>query len=169
MSRLVSQRTAALALYARQFLDQADASAGAEDVVQEALTALLSQRHPPDDPMSWMFRAVRNAAIDYGRSAGRRRRRERRVAETRGEWFEPAVDVPIDAVAAETAMRVLPPELRQIVVLRIWGEQGFAHIARIMELAVSTVHERYTAALQQMRAALEHKPCVKSTTTITPS
>jgi RNA polymerase sigma factor (sigma-70 family) len=165
MSRLVSQRAAGLALYARQFLEGGDASAAAEDVVQEALTALMSERRAPEDPVAWMFRAVRNAAIDYGRSAGRRRRREREVAEARGEWFEPAVDAPIDAVAAEGALRVLPAEARQIVVLRIWGEQGFAAIARIMGLGVSTVHERYTAALQQMRAALERRPCVKTKTT----
>ena len=164
LTRLVSERAAGLALYARQFLDAADCSAGtAEDVVQEALAALLAERRPPDDPVAWMFRAVRNAAIDHARSASRRRRREREVAAVRGEWFEKSLDTPLDAKAAEAALRDLEAEAREIVVLRIWGEQGFAQIARILGLGVSTVHERYTAALRQMRALLERqRPCVNT-------
>src|SRR4051812_18133252 len=91
--RLVADRGPGLALYARQWLD----AASAEDVVQEALTALLTQRPPPDDPVAWIHRAVRNAAIDHTRSASRRRRREETVAGSRSEWFEPTPDSLIDA------------------------------------------------------------------------
>src|SRR3954466_3441405 len=101
--RLVADRGPGLALYARQWLD----AASAEDVVQEALTALLTQNPAPDDPLAWMARAVRNAAIDHGRSASRRRRRERVVAETRREWFESTPEALIDAQSAETALRHL--------------------------------------------------------------
>jgi RNA polymerase sigma-70 factor (ECF subfamily) len=171
LTRLVSERAAGLALYARQFLDAADSSAGAaEDVVQEVLAALLGERRPIDDPVAWMFRAVRNAAIDHARSSARRRRREREVAAVRGEWFERSLDTPLDAKAAETALRGLAAEAREIVVLRIWGEQGFAQIARLQGLGVSTVHERYTAALRQMRALLERqRPCVNTMRTTTTS
>ena len=66
--------------------------AEAEDVVQEALTSLLAQTPPPRDPVAWMYRAVRNAAIDQSRATSRRRRREQTVAESRREWFEPSAD-----------------------------------------------------------------------------
>jgi RNA polymerase sigma-70 factor (ECF subfamily) len=165
LTQLVRDRATGLALYARQFLDPAESSAGAaEDVVQEALASLLAQRQAPDDPVAWMFRAVRNAAIDHARSASRRRRREHAVAAQRREWFESSLDTPLDATVAEAALRGLPPEAREIVVLRIWGDQGFAKIAQIVGLGLSTVHERYTAALRQMRAALERqRPCVNTT------
>ena len=52
----------------------------------------------------------------------------------------------------------LQPDFREIVVMRIWGELGFAEIAGVMGLSVSTVHTRYVAAIKQLRAALE-KPC----------
>jgi RNA polymerase sigma-70 factor (ECF subfamily) len=158
LTQLVAERAAALALYARQWLD----AASAEDVVQEALTALLVERRPPDDPIAWMYRAVRNAAIDYARASSRRRRREQAVAKTRGDWFVARPDSLIDAQTAEQALRGLSAEYRQIVVLRIWGELGFAQIAEIVQLSVSTVHERYGAALKQMRNALE-KPCKSKT------
>lgn len=158
LTQMVVERAGALALYARQWLD----AASAEDVVQEALTALLTQPRAPDDPVAWMYRAVRNAAIDHVRSASRRRRREQAVAAERREWFEAATDSLIDAQVAERALRQLPDEYREVVVLRIWGELGLAQIARIMRLGVTTVHERYASALQQMRSALE-KPCGKNT------
>lgn len=154
LAQTVVERAAGLVLYARQYLD----AEAAQDMVQEALTALLMQRHPPDNPIAWMYRVVHNAAIDHARSASRHRRREQIVAETRPEWFEPSVDSLIDAQAAEEILRQLPEEFRQVVMLRIWGDLGFAQIAEIMRLSMSTVHERYVTALSRMRSALE-KPC----------
>lgn len=151
LTRKVLQRQAAMVLYARQWLD----AASAEDAVQEALTALLMQRQRPDDPVAWMFRAVRNAAIDCARSKSRRLRREQTVAKTRAEWFESRPDSAIDAETAERAIRGLAEEQRQIVILRIWGELNFAQIAPIVGLSVSTVHNRYSAALTLMRTTLE--------------
>src|SRR5687768_9066588 len=159
LARLVVERAAGLTLYARQFVDD---RASAEDVVQEALTSLLSQRPPPDDPLAWMYRAVRNAAIDASRSSSRRRRRERIVAESRREWFEPRPDALIDAETAQTALAELPPASREIVVLRIWSGLGFAQVADVMQMSLATVHDRYVAALRQMRGALE-KSCSRKT------
>ena len=139
-----------LTLYARQWLD-----AGlAQDVVQGALVSLLSQRSCPDDPLAWMYVAVRNGAIDALRSAERRRRRERSVVEQSNGWFEPSPGAGLDAEAARLAVERLPRELREIVVLRIWGELGFAQIARITQVSVGTAHQRYTEAMEQLRQVL---------------
>src|SRR5262245_50080177 len=94
---IVTECAAALVLYARQWLD----GAGADDAVQEALVALLAQRQPPRNPTAWMYRAVRNAAIDAARSSHRRRRREQSVAAARREWFVPEADALLDAKTAE--------------------------------------------------------------------
>jgi RNA polymerase sigma-70 factor (ECF subfamily) len=164
LAQRVMDRAAGLALYARQWL--ADDAASAEDVVQEALTSLLAQHPPPRDPIAWMYRAVRNAAIDQSRSASRRRRREQRVAESRREWFEPRDDALIDAKIAAAALADLPPASREIVVLRIWSDLGFAQIADVMQMSLSSVHDKYVAALRQMRGALE-KPCRSKNDTTT--
>src|SRR5256885_68978 len=103
LTHTVLERAAGLALYARQWHD----AASADDVVQEALSALLTQRTTPNDPVAWMFRAVRNAAIDEARSASRRRRREQAVAGRRRESFESRPDSTIDARAAEAALAQL--------------------------------------------------------------
>jgi RNA polymerase sigma-70 factor (ECF subfamily) len=158
LTRIVEERAAALVLYARQWLDRA----AAEDVVQESLIAMLTERQPPEKPVAWMFRAVRNAAIDAARATSRRRRREQLVAESRDRWLESRPDALLDAEVAQHALRQLEPEYRHVVVLRIWGELGFAEIAEIMQTSVSTAHGRYGAALKQLRLALE-KPCKNQT------
>jgi RNA polymerase sigma-70 factor (ECF subfamily) len=161
LARAVVDRTSVLALYARQWVDDL---ARAEDVVQQALTSLLTEAQAPNDPVAWMYRAVRNAAIDHARSESRRRRRERVVARERGEWFDTSEDAAIDGRTAEAALQQLPPQQREIVVMRVWGGLRFAQIAELVGLSVSSTHDRYTAALAALRAALE-KPCVNQKTT----
>jgi RNA polymerase sigma factor (sigma-70 family) len=158
LTRMVAQGAAGLALYARQWLD----AAGADDAVQEALVALLAERRPPANPAAWMYRAVRNAAIDQARSATRRRRREEVAAMSRRELFMDHADALIDSETAADCLERLSADQREIVVLRIWGELGFVEIADVMHLAVSTVHQRYHLALRRMRSMMEN-PCEKQT------
>jgi RNA polymerase sigma-70 factor (ECF subfamily) len=158
LTRVAGDCAAALVLYARQWLDWASA----HDVVQEALVALVSQREAPRNPVAWMYRAVRNRAIDSVRADQRRRRRERSIASMRGAWFVRDDDALLDGRVAEESLKRLGVELREVVVLRIWGDLTFAEIAEVMQLGVSTVHDRYKSALGQLRSALE-KPCPTKT------
>ena len=159
---MVAARASALALYARQWTP-----GGAEDVVQAALVSLLSlpdapaDPADPADPVAWAYRAVRNGAIDTARSSARRRRRERAVAPA--DWFEPSPGSALDAAAAEAAVRQLPAELREVVVLRVWGDLGFAAIAAVVGCSVSTAHARHAAGLARLGDILE--PTWRSQTT----
>jgi DNA-directed RNA polymerase specialized sigma24 family protein len=80
---------------------------------------------------------------------------EETIARGRREEFEVSPDALIDAKSAEAALKQLPPELREVVILRIWGGLGFVQIAQGMHLGVSTVHGRYIASLERMRETLE--------------
>ena len=145
----IGPKTAALTLYARQWVDPATA----EDVVQQALVTLWSRRVRPADPVAWAFRAVRNNAMATARASGRRRKHERAAACSK--WFdEPPPGQAIDAAAAEAAVRALPEPLREAVVLRLWGDLGFAEVANVTGTSVSTAHGRYTAAIEQLRQAM---------------
>jgi RNA polymerase sigma-70 factor (ECF subfamily) len=158
LTRVVVERAAGLRLFAQQWVDQATA----EDVVQEALVALFAERPAPQNPIAWMYRVVRNAAFNQHRASTRRWRRERVVAEARGDWFESRPDIAMDARAAEQALASLSSENRQLVVMRIWGELTFAEIASVMGLSESTVHGRYKKALGELRGVLE-KSCPNKT------
>jgi RNA polymerase sigma-70 factor, ECF subfamily len=145
---------ARLVLYARQWLDRDQA----EDVVQDVFVSLMTSHQSPQYAKAWLYKAVRNAAITVARSGGRRRSRERFVANRRPEMFEHKVADLIDAAAAEKALTGLPHAQREIVVLRIWGQMTLAEVAETVGLAISSVHDAYRTALSALRQAME-KPC----------
>lgn len=141
----------ALVLYARQWAGPA----AAEDVVHEAFVGLLSQRNEPAHPKAWLFRAVRNAAASHHRSSKRRGRREREAGGARPEWFCPRPEDLVDAAAAQNALAALPIEQREVVVMRIWGQMTLAEIADVTSSPLSSVYDRYKAALAAVRQKME--------------
>ena len=73
-----------LVLYARQWLG----GGAAEDVVQDAFVRLLAQQVEPANVKAWLFRTVRNTALDARRANQRRQEREQQFASGRLAWFE---------------------------------------------------------------------------------
>ena len=129
---------AALLLYARHWVD----AAAAEDVVQRVFVRLLAGGRLPGDPRAWLFRCVRNEAISAWRSGRRRDHRQRAAAGTAPGWFDPRPEDPIDAAAAEAALRALPAELREVVALRLWSGLTLKEIAAVMGAGVTNVPGR---------------------------
>src|SRR6516164_7818745 len=78
-ARLLDTHGGPLVLYARQWC------AVPEDVVQDAFLKLLALRQPPRDVVPWLYRVVRNRAIDSQRVA--RRRQQREAAARPKRWF----------------------------------------------------------------------------------
>src|SRR4051812_32579475 len=83
---LLDRHAAALELYARQRCDTP------EDVVQEAFLKLAGLGVLPQSPSAWLFRVVRNGAIDAGQAARRRKRHEAAASAESTGWFEPETD-----------------------------------------------------------------------------
>jgi RNA polymerase sigma factor (sigma-70 family) len=144
---------ARLVLYARQWLDRA----AAEDVVQEVFLRLVSKPSgdAPDNEKAWLFTAVRRAAIDEQRSGRRRGRRERRAAESKPNWFDDHPGELIDAAAAQEALSALPPNQREVIVLRIWGKLTLAEISQVLGEPISTLFSRYKTGLGAIRYSME--------------
>ncbi len=151
LSEWFERYASVLVLYARRWLDPGLA----EDVVQDVFIRLSAQRAAPDEVKAWLFRSVRNAAISQLRSRGRRTRHEERRASRRTDWFEARPDDLIDARTAQAALASLPPEESEVVVLRIWADMTLGEIADIVGQSVSTVFNRYQAALAGIRQRLE--------------
>lgn len=138
----------ALVLYAQQWCDTP------EDVVQDAFALLVRQAAAPENPVGWMYRVVRNRAINAARSRGRRSRREAVVA-ARGEpWFETTHGDRLDATAATDALKHLPLEQREAIVARLWGGLSFEEIAALCDSSASTVHRCYHRGLLALRERL---------------
>src|SRR5438552_8959504 len=83
-----------LILYARQWCE------APEDVVQDAFLKLVALDEPPREVVPWLYRVVRNGALDHGKTARRRQQREQKVARLERWFVEPAVD----GLDAETAV-----------------------------------------------------------------
>jgi RNA polymerase sigma-70 factor (ECF subfamily) len=147
LADLIAAHAAALVLYARQWCDSP------EDVVQDAFCKLVAAGTAPDDPVAWLFRAVRNAAIDAGRARRRRVRREQ-VAARAERWFAEREIDGLDAQAAVAALEALPPDHREVIVARLWGGLTLEQIAAAAGCSVSTAHRRFEAGIAALRERL---------------
>lgn len=148
-----------LLLCARQWTRTA---ADAEDVVQEAFVRYWRhQRHLPGEPMALLVTSVRRAAWDLARREERRTGREDRAgaAEPDVGYFELPVEGEERRDAVERALAGLPPEQRETLVLKIWGELTFEQIGRELGLSPNTVASRYRYGLAALREALKEADC----------
>ena len=149
LADLVDRYAAALVLYARQWC------ASPEDVVQSAFLKLVSCRTPPDNLLPWLYRVVRNAAIDASRAARRRTRYETAAADSAPKWFAPSYDpTGLDAKSAADALAHLPAETREIIVAHLWGGLTFEQIAQAVGSSAATCYRRYAAGLDTLRQKL---------------
>jgi RNA polymerase sigma factor (sigma-70 family) len=152
LGRLVDRHAAALELFARQWCDTP------EDVVQEAFVKLAGQRARPENPAAWLFRVVRNGALNAAQAARRRRRYESEAAAESTGWFRATQSATkLDALDPETAateLRSLPLEQREVIVAHIWGGLSFQEIAVVSGCSASTAHRLYSAGLSTMRERL---------------
>jgi RNA polymerase sigma-70 factor (ECF subfamily) len=137
-----------LILYARQWVGTA-----AEDVVQEAFLKLLTESPPPVSTKAWLYRVVRNRAIDL-------KRRQRWFRDPPLEnWFESLPEKPTDEPAFDgeeltKALESLPMEIREIIVSKIWGGLNFREIAELTNRSTSSVHRDYQQGMEQLKKEL---------------
>jgi RNA polymerase sigma factor (sigma-70 family) len=150
-ARLVDTHGAPLILYARQWCR------APEDVVQDAFVKLATVREPPREVVSWLYRVVRNRAIDAGKTARRRQQREWAAARPERWFLEQAVDG-VDASAAIAALERLPPEQREAIVARLWGNLSFEQIGEVAGCSASTAFRRFSAGIESLRKELD-SPC----------
>ena len=147
VATLIDTHAAPLLLYARQFCD------AAEDVVQDAFFELVTARRRPEGVVGWLYRVVRNGAIDAARTSRRRRERETAVARP-VRWFVEDEVAGLDAEVAVAALQGLPQEQREVIVARLWGGLGFEQIADVSGSSASTAFRRFTAGIEALRQIL---------------
>ena len=133
--------------------------ARAEDAVHEAFASLCRNRNAiTGDRVAYVFTTVRNAAV----SQVRRAPREIESTDDRQILFdlhradprEQLIDRERQLMIAG-AVEQLSSELREVVILRIYGNLRFAQIAQIVDAPVATVATRYRRALERLKTRLE--------------
>jgi len=100
-----------------------------------------------------LFKVVRTTAIDLGRSARRRAKRE--VASAKPErWFAETEVEGLDAETAITALESLPAEQREAIVGRLWGGMTLEQVATVAGCSITTAHRRYESGIHALRERL---------------
>lgn len=134
--------------------------ADAEDVVQEAFVRYWRhQRNLPGEPAALLVTSVRRAALDLARREERRSAREERAWDGGGE--DEAVFEPLPGEederrrAIEAALRSLPGEQREVLVLKLWQELTFEQIGTTLGISPHTAASRYRYALAALRKELK--------------
>jgi len=147
LTALIDAHAGPLVLYARQWCG------APEDVVQDAFLKLVCQARPPRDSVAWLYRVVRNGALDAAKLARRRHQRESAAARSVRWFVEPEVDG-LDAETVVAALERLVPELREVIVARHWGGLSFEQIAEVAGCSARTAFRRYTAGIDDLREHL---------------
>jgi RNA polymerase sigma-70 factor (ECF subfamily) len=146
-------------------VQMAPSRADAEEAFQDVWLKVMrhADRYRERNFLGWVLRMAHNRLIDAGRRKrpdlwldGAEEGEEPRVNRLPGR--EPSPDQAL--VAAETGRRVaeavalLPPDQREVFVLRTQGEVPFKEIARIQGVSINTALARMQYALAKLRAAL---------------
>ena len=151
-----------LLLFARQITTN---YADAEEAVQQGFIRLwrsgLHERNG-DDPRPLLYTMVRRAALDLVRQRGRRAKREETFsgfALQDRPAFEAGQGNNERQQLIEQALEKLPPDQRQVLVLKMWGEMTFAQVAETLGIPVNTAASRYRYALTALKRILDKELC----------
>jgi RNA polymerase sigma-70 factor (ECF subfamily) len=105
---------------------------------------------------TWLYQV----ALNIARDAGRKRRRDAvplvdHDPPSRGPTAEASCEHQELAGAVQQALRRLPSELREVLVLRHYEGLSFEAMARITGAPASTLKSRFAVALSRMRQHLQ--------------
>jgi RNA polymerase sigma-70 factor (ECF subfamily) len=148
--RLYDEKAGQLLLYGRALgLSHSES----EDVLQETFIALIQLPEWPREPEHYLYRAFRNRCLNFKRSFWRRLTRE---FESR-RWFERDFEESPMEREAMRCLEKLPPEQREVIVLKIWSEHTFEVIGRLLDISPHTAAGRYRYGLEKLRNCLKGK------------
>ncbi|MBI1305867.1 MAG: sigma-70 family RNA polymerase sigma factor [Bacteroidetes bacterium] len=144
----------------------------AEDLFQETfikvIRTLKSGKYNEEGKfLPWVVRIARNLAIDYFRKT----KRMPKVTSQDGEDIFRTFEINeenreqkyIRSQKENTIRQIinmLPPEQKEVLVLRHYGEMSFKEIARITDVSINTALGRMRYALNNMRKIIAEKSIV---------
>jgi RNA polymerase sigma-70 factor, ECF subfamily len=150
IASLYQRHGAALTAYACSFVSD---FASAEDVVHQVFLNLLCKEIPtPDMPIAYLYRAVRNSALNVGRT-GRRETVLENISEH--AVFQLKDGNREAALTLQSTLSELPDEQREAVIMRIWSGLTLEEVAMATGVPLNTAASRYRYALEKLRERLK--------------
>ena len=152
---LVARYHPRLRYYLRRILLRAD---HADDVLQEVWLAVFRALPRLADPgalAAWLYRIARDKA-----SVQWRGRPPERLLDVSDLAEEPSQDSEFrqeDAQEIHASLDQLPPEQREVLVLRFLEDMTYQQIAKVTGCPIGTVRSRLYYAKSALRQAIEHR------------
>ncbi len=129
--------------------------AAAEDLVQDVFFRILRYRHTYKDGtpfLTWMYSIARNAKADYLRKFRREVALEAGAEPpSEASGADAGVAARQEAELLRLAMRALPEEKRELLILSRYQNLKYEQIARLLDCEVGTVKVRVHRALRELR------------------
>ena len=142
--RLYEDHGRALLAYACALLRDPSA---AEDVLHQVFLNVLRGRAAINvSPAGYLFRAVRNTALNHVRGMSREVE-----LKDHGVWLESPDGSTETSMALQSALKQLPEEQREIVVLKIWGALTFDEAAQVIGISPNTAASRYRYGMEKLK------------------
>jgi len=119
--------------------------ASAEDALHQVFERMLrGGLEIQGSPVPYLYRAVRNAALNQIRNRSREVNFE-------DSWLEPPSGMQQSGLELQSSLKELPEEQREIILMHIWGEMSFEEVAAALEISPNTAASRYRYGLSKLR------------------
>ena len=153
LERIYDDHAAAMFSHAMSLLRN---DAAARDIMQDIFLKLAEgsiDQNSILNPRSYLLRMVHHASVDLMR---RSKVRADYAAKDHAEILQVSADPDREAFRRklEEALRQLPDEQREVVVLKLWQELTFEEISDICGIPMNTAASRYRYALDKLRSLL---------------
>lgn len=153
-SRAILAELPRLRRYARAMLGD---RAAADDLVQDTLErawSRIAQWRPGSDLRAWLFGIMHNLRIDQLRRNGLPTASldEEEVAEVS---VRPTQSDLLEVMDLETALRQLPDEQREVLLLVALEEMSYADIAASLGIPIGTVMSRLSRGRERLRVVMD--------------
>ncbi|MCH2219289.1 MAG: RNA polymerase sigma factor [Dechloromonas sp.] len=153
-SRAILAELPRLRRYARAMLGD---RAAADDLVQDTLErawSRIAQWRPGSDLRAWLFGIMHNLRVDQLRRGG---------LPSASLDEDEVADVPVrptqsdllEVMDLETALRQLPDEQREILLLVALEEMSYADMAALLGVPIGTVMSRLSRGRERLRLVME--------------
>ncbi len=123
----------------------------AEDVIQNVFRNVLKRPRLPQDLRPYLFRAIRNAAMDEHRAHARAATIESflDLSGRRDNGHDPTV-----AQELESLLTQLNEQERECIVLKIYNGLTFNEIAEVCGVSINTASSWYRRGIEKLRAIM---------------
>ena len=140
--RLYEAHARGLVAYACSFVTS---FATAEDILHQVFERLLrGDLAISGAPVAYLYRAVRNVALNKIRD------RASEVGFDEG-WLDSPAGMEQTSLELQSALRELPEQQREVILLHVWGEMSFEEVANALEIPQNTAASRYRYGLSKLR------------------